>query len=918
MDTGRGRKVLVRGRERGGRWRRLTAVVTAAALIGGLVGVAGVAAPATSAATMTSSTEPNVTTQVDRAREETADAEVSVNHLGMSCSMNSEFELALAYTRDALNQGNILGARGFLQAFMSEARALVPSGLLSASQAAGFESDSRHLLSEIPSSGTVNDEFHPTSQVPAPVPHPCPSTPSGAASTQPSNTVGAAAAASTASSVSLPIEDLNNSARIMLKFAASQVPGAGFALAPLVELLWPGAANNNVQWDDMREYVDKQIGAAIDQQLKDHLDAVLTGLRGVLHNYDIALQSKDATLIKDNFVTTLDQLTKAAPEFAPPTRPNLVLPEYTQIYTFLLQVLRDGVVRGASFGLPQLVIDDLDQQFKSDKVAADEHLKTQYGADHAQVPQPPPGDKHYNVKLFNANQNLDLALVPTTFDQSYYWFYMDPDRFPRPVTPYPDVRTLWSQAYGYMDPANGTPSVSGDPKDELTHLTAWGGDRLDAIQLTYGSDLGPRMGAPGGSDGENSSGEKLGGSFALGNSPDSRGQITTVYGTYGDAQQAVGFKFTKNGTTTDSGQLTLNEPHDITPNSYSLSLPGEELGNVQIMGAFPQPFNSAGSTIWGFRYADSFGQGPVSPSSGDSASMAYDPATQQLLLFGGHNGRDLNDTWVWNGVWRRLAPATAPPARYLASMAYDPASKELVLFGGLTNRGSELDDTWAWDGETWKKLAPAAAPPARYGASMAYDPATNQLVLFGGGGTPSGGSSTLDDTWAWDGATWKKLAPATAPTSRLEASMVDDPATNQLLLFGGWTEGLGSLDDTWAWNGATWSKLNPATRPSPARYRASMAYDPATKQVMLFGGLATIGGELNDTWTWDGATWKKLAPAAVPSTRDGAAIAYDDADNQLVLFGGRDGVNYFDDTWEWTGVTWEIFNPPRLANYPVL
>lgn len=51
----------------------------------------------------------------------------------------------------------------------------------------------------------------------------------------------------------------------------------------------------------------------------------------------------------------------------------------------------------------------------------------------------------------------------------------------------------------------------------------------------------------------------------------------------------------------------------------------------------------------------------------------------------------------------------------------------------------------------------------------------------------------------------------------------------------------------------TWRQLSPATSPSPRR-GATMAYDSAQGQVVLFGGIGSSSGFQNDTWTWNGAT----------------------------------------------------------------
>jgi hypothetical protein len=77
-----------------------------------------------------------------------------------------------------------------------------------------------------------------------------------------------------------------------------------------------------------------------------------------------------------------------------------------------------------------------------------------------------------------------------------------------------------------------------------------------------------------------------------------------------------------------------------------------------------------------------------------------------------------------------------------------------------------------------------------------------------------------------------------------------------------------------------------------------MAYDAATGNVVLFGGYGT-GGYSDATWTWDGSTWTKQAPASHPPARYGAAMAYDAATGNVVLFGGQGTPGIKDGTWTW-------------------
>ncbi len=262
-------------------------------------------------------------------------------------------------------------------------------------------------------------------------------------------------------------------------------------------------------------------------------------------------------------------------------------------------------------------------------------------------------------------------------------------------------------------------------------------------------------------------------------------------------------------------------------------------------------------------------------------------------------------------AWTQQAPAASPSARQNAAMAYDAATGTVVLFGGFHNRLGDLlqlGDTWTWDGTTWTKQAPAVHPSARAGAAMAYDPATGTVVLFGG----LGRNGWLGDTWTWNGTTWTKQAPATSPPPRGYASMAYDAATGTVVMFGGFNNrrggGASLFDGTWTWDGTTWTRQAPATSPR-ARFDATMAYDPATGTAVLFGGEGN--GKLGDTWTWDGTTWTQQAPATSPPAREDASMAYDAATGNVVLFGGAGGstLQALADTWTWDGTTWTKQHP---------
>jgi hypothetical protein len=177
-------------------------------------------------------------------------------------------------------------------------------------------------------------------------------------------------------------------------------------------------------------------------------------------------------------------------------------------------------------------------------------------------------------------------------------------------------------------------------------------------------------------------------------------------------------------------------------------------------------------------------------------------------------------------------------------------------------------------------------------------------------------SSAADPAW-----TLQQVQPKTGPPGLESAAMAYDAATGNMVLFGGLNSAGQVLAGTWTWNGSTWTEQATAASPPP-RYGAGMVYDPATGQFVLFGGTGPDGQLLSDTWTWDGSTWTKQVPLdnGHPSARSGAAMVYDGATGNVVLFGGAPASQtgtFSRQTWIWYGRTWEeqapATSPPARA-----
>jgi hypothetical protein len=295
--------------------------------------------------------------------------------------------------------------------------------------------------------------------------------------------------------------------------------------------------------------------------------------------------------------------------------------------------------------------------------------------------------------------------------------------------------------------------------------------------------------------------------------------------------------------------------------------------------------------------------GSVDSPGLERTAAAYDSARGRTVIFGGNSypppGRLVQDTWEWDGTsWLNVTPAGAKPsARQFHALAYDSARGRVVLFGGSPGPSSYPQDTWEWDGTSWREVTPAGAKPSgRTSTAMAYDCARGRVVLFGG----SGSSGSLGDTWEWDGTSWTSITPASgSPAPGSPYGMAYDAARGRVVLVVGSTVA-GSVSDTWEWDGSSWTSVNTAgAQPS----FGAMAYQTARKRTLQFDGL--------NAWEWDGTmwtsvwTWTSVPPADPRPPTRAFVLAYDGGRRRVVFYGapGRK------ETWEWDGAAWKSVTP---------
>lgn len=219
---------------------------------------------------------------------------------------------------------------------------------------------------------------------------------------------------------------------------------------------------------------------------------------------------------------------------------------------------------------------------------------------------------------------------------------------------------------------------------------------------------------------------------------------------------------------------------------------------------------------WGYSPASNTwaqAEAGAGPSAALGSAMAYDAGSDRMILFGGldlNASRENDETWAYDvgtNSWERMDPERSPSPRNFAAMAYDPASDRVILFGGAPAGGS-VGDTWAYnyDRDAWTEMSPLIAPEARTYTSMVYDSLSDRMLIFGG--SEDWESAQLGDTWVYDFGTntWDPVE-VEGPSPRGWHAMAFDIEREVAVLFGGGPSRDEYTAETWLFDPKTsrWS-----------------------------------------------------------------------------------------------------------------
>lgn len=269
-------------------------------------------------------------------------------------------------------------------------------------------------------------------------------------------------------------------------------------------------------------------------------------------------------------------------------------------------------------------------------------------------------------------------------------------------------------------------------------------------------------------------------------------------------------------------------------------------------------------------------------------TLVSNSTNENIVLFGGFSfvGR-FNDVWRFDPdseLWLELLPTgLAPLPRCLHTAVHIGSRNEMLMYGGVQGGGNAsgdyFEDTYVLDlaNNEWI-LVNASGPGKLRGAISFYSTVEDAVYLWGG--KQVGPYPTTLWRFDVDQRVWEAVPTAgDVPPGREDPAFFWDDTRQELHIFSGRNDNLAEalLNDEYKLDLATtmWQALSVEGAP-PARWRASVAFDPATSMGVMFGGWTDFGGQdaFNDTWMYDAvnSAWSEETAFQLPP---GEVTAFD-------------------------------------------
>jgi galactose oxidase-like protein len=175
--------------------------------------------------------------------------------------------------------------------------------------------------------------------------------------------------------------------------------------------------------------------------------------------------------------------------------------------------------------------------------------------------------------------------------------------------------------------------------------------------------------------------------------------VVVMFGGEGEGTTTYNATWTWDGT-----DWTLQKPATSPPGRHFATMAYDAArGDTVLFGGSMAGARFNDTWTWdGSNWTEQSGHAPTARGW---STLAYDAATRQVVAyvyFGLDNNPVVEYTITWDGTgWTDRTSPGDPSPRAETRMAYDPETQQVVLFGGSYVSPSPFSETWTWDGQKW-------------------------------------------------------------------------------------------------------------------------------------------------------------------------------------------------------------------------
>lgn len=282
--------------------------------------------------------------------------------------------------------------------------------------------------------------------------------------------------------------DYNNAARVLVATACGEIPYVGSILSGLTYIFW-GDPDVDI-WSEIEGKVEKLVDQKISDLVYAQVQQDLGGLKNNIEEYLKAVKNaKIDTYISEKYNVVFGLFLQQRPHFQAKKYELLLLPLFVQFANMQITLMRDGILYGKDWGWNNEIIEDTKKQLSKTINEYIEYVERIYseGLDDTIKRAP---SKKVRADNFNAINKFVREMTLSALDFKDMWKYYDPSKYPDPVSVYLD-REIYSDAIG--DPIGKSQFALPDspPTLPISKVTVWGGDRVNAFQVTYPKNGGP-------------------------------------------------------------------------------------------------------------------------------------------------------------------------------------------------------------------------------------------------------------------------------------------------------------------------------------------------------------------------------------------------------------------------------------------